>query len=260
MIHEKKNNESDYLMAFTLGDSPTFSRDYLKLPSIVGIYNLQNFDTNPIAISSSDKILEYEKTSDAFSKFWKQKILSEITVRSDHFLKLSQDQIGNMAEFIPKESLMESIFLHEDLKNWLNYSALSNDVFLPPIRGFEIKEKSKFEIFVDALSPNFKIKDLLNLEPIFTKISSTTPDFVNRIQKIIHEANEFFVNKGISTQAEIVGDIDYDDEKIQNIKVVFSINDLDVSTNLELSQELITYLAGIDKDILENMMVQLQSA
>ena len=56
-----------------------------------------------------------------------------------------------------------------------------------------------------------------------------------------------------------MGDIDYEDEEIQNIKIVFSIQDLDVSKNLELSKELITYLAGIDKDALNNIKIQLQS-
>jgi len=259
MYAEKELNELDLARTVAWGDSPTFSKDVLTLPSIIDIGIWKNFVTYFIKISESDKVLEYEKTSENFSKFWKNKHLNEIGVRNDYFSTIStvHDSFSGLTP--PKELEMKKDFFKEImLRNWIDPSTISTRIILPPITGFDTIKKSELEQFLEDLSTNFEITNLVNLKGIFAEISNQKPDFISRSQKIISEAKEFFTNKGISTHGVIVGDIDYEDEEIQNIKIVFSIQDLDVSKNLELSKELITYLAGIDKDALSNIKIQLQ--
>ena len=260
------SNENDNYMYDQFNvTSPTFSIniDLVSPPNVI-VGAMHKFITKNIFISHSDEGLEHNKTSEMFSRFLKNNFINETSSRlgsasPDKDLFESYWSIGERYRNVDElESLHKMVLVDE----WIGRNRPFTGIIVPPILGLEEsgKPKSELEKILEEISTKYKISDWYETKEMLIKLSQKKTGFSQRVLAIVEESNQFLINKKISAKGIVSTEVDKEDEENKNIKITFSIPNLKIDESIELAQELITYLAGLDKDALENIRIQVKPA
>ena len=213
--------------------------------------------------SQSDTGIEFSKTTEEISQFLKNKIISAVKLARQNVgvnnenihlvLGLSQERLIDYRtdnEFLPLHSF----------RDWVYSVQEAADLEIFPIfdSPFKFIPSDPIEELYDKLSKEFKISNWPDFKNFIKKIMLTQPTFSSRILSISEEVQNYLKLNGIDAISSLEKEIDFEDEYLENLKLTLTIKQANAVKCFQISKDLITHLAKIDKKILEFLHIQVQ--
>jgi len=219
------------------------------------------FTTNNLTVSTnfsahSDKGIELHKTSNLFSDYKKNLILFNTNYR---FEISSINDLGNI---IDRLNISSPFGVFENIQNQPNSlvieSSESYSKFLNTTPNSLGTEWNRIDEFFENLSQKFKIINKPQFRNFFDKALLTLiPNFRTRFTEISDFSYNFLVDEGIQFSSYVESNIDQEDPNIENIRITFRAKNADIKKCRDILKQLITKIAGKDKDALKYIHLQI---
>lgn len=222
------------------------------------------FSTMPFSFSPSDRELERNKTTEQNFRHLKNNLLQQIVIRPEKQVNISE----NYSRFVYGLDKEKMNLLDEELsilpsnilwRNWIDIIKEAPYLEFLPLRGYPAKDAlmDALDVKLEKLSQQFKIINRPDFRKFLENISMIPTQLTGSIAKICNNVKSFLEQKGIAVSGIIDKEEDYEDETLKNVRIIFTVKNKNVDECIDLSEELLTHLAEIDKSSLENINLEI---